>query len=84
MSEGNGFPKVHVKLEQLGRTPQGEITINGIKVPNTTNIKFSAPVGEIMRIELELIPEEIELELDGAVVVMKVGDSYFQLMETTE
>ena len=83
MSEGNGFPKVHVKLEQLG-IPQGEITINGIKVPKTTNIKFSAPVGESMRIELELIPEEIELELDGAVVVMKVGDSYFQLMETTE
>lgn len=67
-------PKIKIIINKLGRTAESGIYIDGVKLPYTYNIEFSAPVNEVPTVRVDMHAAEVEIECDDANITLGVNE----------
>ena len=59
-----------------------KVSIDGLEIPGITNVKFSHPVRDVARLELEILAlGEFEIEMPAEVTLKVVADSDCEIQE---
>jgi len=71
-----------IKITNDGKNPLTgtKVVIDGFEIPGLTNVKFSHPVRDVARVELEILTlDEFEIEMPAEVTIKVVADLDYEI-----
>jgi hypothetical protein len=70
----NKMPKIKIVMGDMGKSENSGIYIDGVKIPCTYNVEFSAPVDELPTVRVDMWGYNVEVECDDANITLGVNE----------